>query len=160
MEIRSALWQRLFALVVFGFIGFLGAAAMLKAFLPEQVTVIRDNGESAAFLFGSGLGVVLLSVYGWRRTERYCLCADEEGITQQTGFGVTRVRWRDVASYRLERVRHSTEHRMEPVLYDSTGRVLLRPVAPMIVGTKRQDRERARFWQFVQDRLPGKRSRE
>ncbi len=157
MEIRSAVWQRLFTCLVFGFIGFLGLAAMLKAFLPRQIKVLGDNGESPAFLFWSGFAVTLFCLYWWWRTEKYCLRADEEGITQETGFGTTRVRWQDVAWYRLEPLRGTKERRIEPVLYESGGRVLLRPLAPTVVGTSQMDEERAQFWQFVESHLQGKR---
>ncbi len=156
MEIKSALWQRLFAVVVFGFIGFLGLAALLKGLWPQQIHIIGNHGETPAFMFSTGLCVLLGCLYCWWRIERYCLRADMKGIRQQTSFGTTSVKWQDVAFYRVERLRGTREDMMEPVLYNHAERVLLRPIAPLVAGTVRMDDERAQFWQYVQDQLAGK----
>lgn len=156
MEIRSALWQRLFTVVVFGFIGFIGGAAALKAFFPQQITLIGDNGETPAFLFWTGMGLVLFSLGCYGKVERSFLRAGEDGMIQHTGFRTQWVRWQDVSYYRLEPLRGTREHRRVPVLYDRFDRERLRPVAPLLVGTARQDEEQALFWQFVEQHLEGK----
>ncbi len=117
MEIKSALWQRLFSVVVSGFIGFLGMAALLQGLLPRQAHIIGNHGETPAFMFSTSLCTVLGCLYCWWRIERYCLRADSEGIRQQSCFGTTQIRWEDVAFYREERLRGTRQGILEPVLF-------------------------------------------
>ncbi len=155
MQLKSALWQRLFASILFGLIGFFGLAAMMKAFFPQRISVFADHGETPQFLFWSGLAIVLFSFFCWRQVEKYHVHADEEGITQRTGFRTTSVRWQEVAQYRLERVQNSGG-KIEPVLYDSAGKVLFRPATPLLKGTDRMDKERKQFWKFVENQISDK----
>lgn len=157
MEIRSTLWQRGFALVVFGFLGALGGAASLKAFFPQQITLIGNHGETPTFLFWGGIVFLVLSIGCCWNVERSFLRTDNAGMIQHTGFGTKRVRWQDVAYYRIEPLRGTREqHELVPVLYDHLDRELLRPVAPLMVSMLRQQEERAQFWQFVEEQMKGK----
>jgi hypothetical protein len=119
--LRNAPWQRLLSQAVFGFIGFVGLAAVLKALLPGRVSVIGRHGETPIFLFLSGLALAAGSLYALWHTGSYRLYPDEEGITQWVGLAATRVRSWEAAPYRREPLRGTPERCLESVLRDGAG---------------------------------------
>jgi hypothetical protein len=155
-SLRSALWQRVIAGVVFGFLGGLGVLGCIQSFNANLFPFLANFGTPLSGLLCS-LAMVLFSLCCWLHNERYYLFADSEGMLQRTWLGTKQIRWSDVAYYRREELRGTRERKLEPVLYDSRGRVLLRPCAPLLVGTAQMDAERALFWQFVEEQLMGKR---
>jgi hypothetical protein len=155
-SLRSALWQRVIARVVFGFLGGLGGLGCIKSFNADLFPFLADFRTPLSGLL-CGLAMVLFSLCCWLHNERYYLFADSEGMLQRTWLGTKQVRWSDVVSYRREELRGTRGRQFEPVLYDAMGRVLLRPCAPQMVGTAQMDAERALFWQFVEEQLVGKR---
>lgn len=141
---------------MFGFIGFFAVGAVVGAIAP-RIAWVQTEGENPTFLLVSGIATFAFCVFCWLRTVRHHLHADEEGMIERTGVRTTRVRWSDVAFYRLERVRGTNGRLMWPVLYGGDGRELLRPVFPFVVGTRKDDRDREAFWRYVEERLEGKR---
>jgi hypothetical protein len=154
--LRSALWQRVIGGVVFGFLGGLGVLGCIKSFNANLFPFLADFRTPLSGLL-SGLAMALFCLCCWLHNERYYLFADSEGMLQRTWLGTKKIRWSDVASYRREELRSAQGRQLEPVLYDAMGRVLLRPCAPLMVGTAQMDAERALFWQFVEEQLVGKR---
>lgn len=156
MELRPTLWQRILAFVVFGGMAFLSVAAILQICLPSH-SIFGNQGQPGDSPLWPGL-LLAFSLYWWWRTENYLLVATAESLTQRAGFFAKMVKWQDVAFYQLELLRGTRERKIEPVLYNCHGKVILRPIAPTFVGTRRMDEERAAFWQFVETQLPGKKS--
>ncbi len=157
MEIKSAVWQRIFVLVVFGLIGACCLSVALKEIFPDSVYWINNSaGYHSAPFFCAGMTGFFVCFWSWWKTEKHHLRADDNGILQKTGFRNTYIAWQKIAFYRLERVRGTKERMIEPVLYDEENRVLFRSVAPVVVGLRRQDEEREAFWDFVESKLPGK----
>ncbi len=150
---RSSLWQRMLAAVLGLTFAFVAIVLIGDGALPQGFPVPHKGFDNRALGLASGIGLLCGSIWFWWRAERDRLRADERGVEQRVGLRCKRVAWSDVASFRQERTRGTRERLVEPVLYDSEGRVLLRPVAPALVGTGSQDEERARFWALVERRL-------
>ena len=158
--LRSAFWQRdSCADPIWIYAFFRVNCNTQSSFSQIRSLCFLMKARHPTFFFWSGLVICFFSSSCWWHNERYCLQADEDGILQRTGFRTNYVLWSDVTRYRLETLKGTKEFKIEPVLYNEEDRVLLRPVAPLFVGTARMDEERERFWEYVQSQLSGKHSK-
>ncbi|BDI30605.1 hypothetical protein CCAX7_26560 [Capsulimonas corticalis] len=96
-----------------------------------------------------------IGFYIWWGTVRFLIIANEAGITATNGFWTWRVLWKDMHSYRIENL-GIKEERWEPVILDADRRVLLKPFICPFFSTRSGDEERARFWQYVMQRIDQK----
>ena len=157
IEIKSALWQKIFASVVaLPFIG-LGLVCCVSPFVP----IISGPAPHPALAIALGLFLGgFFFCFCWWPILRYSIRADDEGIEQFNGFFRQSVRWSQVESYYLEQnVRYHAERRyhIEPVLLNSEGVIIFRGFAHVIKSTTKIIEQRRELWRFVESKLEGKR---
>ena len=155
VEIKSALWQKIFAAVVFlPFVG-AGVACWLSPFVPIFA------GEAPSVWEAAFYGTIVFAfgfVFLWTIL-RYSLRADAQGIHQSNGFFQQSVRWEEVAHYYVEpNPRFHKERRLhiEPVLFDRDNQIIFRGFAHILVSTRKILEQRRLFWEFVEAQLAGK----
>jgi hypothetical protein len=165
MEIKSALWQKIFFLPLSLLIWSVGVASILVPLVPAMRTtpqgVIRPvNTSDLLLLPPMGLLLLALGFALWWPTFKYSIQADEEGIHQTNGFFHQSVRWEDVEAYYMTtNPRHGKERRLhiEPMMLDANGAKVFQGFAHLLVSTESILRQRREFWQYVETRLEGKR---
>lgn len=98
IEVKSALWQKVFASLVFlPFLG-IGVVCWLSSWVP--ILVGQPPHWSIAFVLGA---VIFVIGFGfWWTVMRYSVRADSEGIRQSNGFFHQAVRWEEVTHYYME----------------------------------------------------------
>jgi len=155
-EIKSALWQKIFASVVtlpfFG-IGLLGWAALFVPSLRAGVPLLEPP-ILGSLLLALGFGF-------WWPIMRYSIRADKQGIYQTNGFFHQSVQWSDVAAYYVQvNDRYHKERRfhVEPILLDAQGKIIFRGFAHILVSTRKIIERRRELWDFVAEQLEGKQS--
>lgn len=162
IEIRSALWQKIFVaplILLFCGMGVIGAIGGLYPQLLESRPHKLPDVWTRAFmgLIGGplmfGLGLQLCPPWFYR------LRADELGLTESLGWKETRVFWSDVDSFTMEP--NSNQHgearrHVEPVLCDAAGAILFRPASTVVACDEATLEKRRAFWEFMQARLAGK----
>src|SRR5579884_845133 len=157
MQVGPALWQKIFASVVAAIIG--GCALWMAGSILWPATFASPNDwekytpGGRAFLLIVATGLFGATLYYWWSGIHLRLRADSRGITQTNGFTTTFVRWESIASYTIEDVGSYKEHMYEPVLRNDKGRILLRPILPLIVSSARVREARAQFWSYVTSRI-------
>lgn len=155
IEVKSALWQKIFASVVF--LPCLGISVViwLAPFLPifkGQPPGIFEGILMGAIFFAAGLAL-------WWPVMNYSIRADQDGIRQTNGFFRQSARWSEVASYYIEPNQRYHKERglhLEPVLCNAEGAVIFRGFAHVIVSTRHIMAQRRELWQFVEAQLAGK----
>lgn len=134
---------------------YLGVSMLSEGVWRSSTWLDVEHGNRE-LLFVLGLASLYFNVVFWFRTVRHRLSADEEGIVERTGIRTTRVRWSNVAYYRMERVRGTQERLFWPVLYGADGRELLRPACRTIRGGREGSRRLEALWGFVEEQLEGR----
>jgi hypothetical protein len=165
MEIKSALWQKLFILPISLLIWGGGAACSLSPFVPAMRTnpqgIVRPASTSDLILAPlMGLFLFAMGFALWWATFKYSIRADEDGVTQTNGFFQQSVRWEDVAAYYMTtNPRHHKERRLhiEPMMLDANGAKVFQGFAHLLISTESILRKRRELWQYVEARLEGKR---
>lgn len=144
LEIRSLLWQRIFAclfLILFPSLPFI-----------STVTYVHNLTDPMHSLIPF-VATLCISLYVWRSTYCFILGVDEHGIYQRNGFRNIYVAWSDIDSYRMEPLRNSKSGLVEPVLIDKHDVVIFRPFAHVLDMTPAMVKQRKEFWGVVLNRL-------
>lgn len=164
MEVKSALWQKLFMLPISLLFCGVGVACMVTPFVPSLSTPrgspVIPSGP-ADFVLAALLGLFMLAFgFGlWWPVVKYSIRADEEGIIQTNGFFQQSVRWTEVATYYMaNNPRHHKERRLhvEPVMLNAEGIVVFQGFAHLLVSTRKILEQRRELWRFVEAQLEGK----
>lgn len=150
VEIKSALWQKIFiTLLVFPLEAF-GIAAFFQR--PLRV------GEIAMLLCW------FLGWFApWWAVMRYSIRTDQTGISQTNGFFRQSIRWDDVVAYYVEPNRRyygQSKQYVEPVMLDAQRKIIFQGFAPILVSTQKEIEHRREFWRFVEDQLQDKHHQE
>lgn len=157
VEVKSALWQKIFASVVA--LPFIGAG--LVCWISPWVPTFSGPAPHPALAFAVGLALGgFFFCFLWWPVMRYRIRADSEGLEQFNGFFRQSVRWSQVESYYLEqnsRFYAERHHYVEPVLLDANGAIIFRGFAHILKSTRAILQERHDLWQFVEAQLAGKR---
>ena len=152
VEVKSALWQKIAASIVFAVLSGGSAIGILQTLFPvilSNASVERESNPERCLTLVGLLVIFAMGFYIWWSSLHYRLCADEEGIMQSDGLRTVRVSWSEVGSYKW-RVRRGTSDRyVETVLMGHDGRIIFQPFAHTITSDKAIMRTRKDFWQFV-----------
>lgn len=155
IEVKSAIWQKVFISLLALFFVVVGIACGASAFLPVFQGPPPDLWEAAimalCFIAG-GFGI-------WWPVMRYSIRADEIGITQTNGFFHQSVRWDDVAYYYLEpnrRFHGLCNLYVEPVIFNAKNQIIFHGYAHILVSTTKIIDQRNELWQFAEEQLQGK----
>jgi hypothetical protein len=165
MEIKSALWQKLFMLPISLLFCAVGIAAFVSPFVPAMHTTSRTGQvippTISDLIIAPVLGLFMLALGGslWWAVVKYSIRADNEGITQTNGFFRQSVRWADVAAYYVAtNPRHHKEQRLhvEPIMLSAEGKIVFQGFAHLLVSTQKTLEQRRQLWRFVEAQLKGK----
>ncbi|MEO7717991.1 MAG: hypothetical protein ABIY70_17455 [Capsulimonas sp.] len=155
--LESALWQKALGLFIFLIMGGISVDLLFAIALPAypahfvtKASVVHDPKVVC-----EALAVLAVGFYIWWGTVRFRIIANDDGITATSGFWTWRVRWKDMHSYRIENL-GAKEARWEPVILDADRTVLFKPFICPFLSTSSGDEERARFWQYVMQRIDRK----
>lgn len=165
MEIRSALWQKLFILPIAFLFGACGLGALVVPFVPAMHTTVRSgrvmpvSPPEIVLCLVMGIGFLMSGYLLLRAVFSYSIRADEEGIYQTNGLFRQSVRWNEVAAYYEEpNRRYYKERRMhiEPVLLNADGDIIFQSYAHLLVSTRPIIEQRRALWSYVESQLAGK----
>lgn len=155
IEIRSALWQKVFVSIIALICIGVGIACWISPFYP-LFQVGSSNALKALF---TGLFLILSAAWSWWRVMTYSIRADDEGIRQICGFFRNSVRWSDVASYCLESQKNVLTGKrfdLKPMMFDRTGNKKFDTFSPVFICSSKIIAQRFELWQFVEKKLQGK----
>jgi hypothetical protein len=157
VEVRSALWQKIFASAVaailmgFGLAPwFPSAQSILCNAKPHELPIV-----AAGSIFLTAGGLLL-----WWPVIKYSIHADEIGITQTNGLFSQSVQWSEVACYYMqanERFYAEARHHIEPVKLDADGKIIFQSFSHLVASSKNIFKQRKQLWEFVELQLAGKR---
>jgi len=147
VEIKSALWQKIFiTLLILPFAAF-GAVALFQMWPPHI-----DEFLMEVCWFAGCFAI-------WWPVMRYSIRADKNGISQTNGFFHQSIRWSDVAAYYVEpnrRYYRQHQQHVEPVMLDAKGKIIFQGFAHILVTSQKDIERRREFWQFVKEQLQDK----
>jgi hypothetical protein len=155
IEVKSALWQKIFISLLALFFTVVGIVCWASPFFPVFQGPPPDLWEAAIM----GLCFVALGFGIWWPVMRYSICADETGISQTNGYFHQSARWSDVAYYYMEPNRrfHKSSHLyIEPVMFNAKSQVIFHGYEHILVSTTKIFDQRNNLWRFVEEQLQGK----
>lgn len=164
MEIKSALWQKIFAFALACFFGYAGVFLLVMTFVPSlpktaNAPMVPPSPIEQFLGVLIGLALLISGFLLWWTVHKYSIKADEQGITQTNGFFHQTVRWDNVTSYYLalnRRHYNRSSSYIEPFLLGPNGELLFQSFADLLVSSERGLEQRRQFWRFVESHLEGK----
>lgn len=151
-KLHCGLWQKILATCIFVLLSVVATWA-LKDFLSLAHNPIKSECCGKLQIFAVGFLLEATGFYIFWSTVKYECYINSEGVGQTDGFRHKYVKWSEIHRYTLERVHNSRQRLIEPVLRDANAKVLMRPVAPIIVGSCNDDQRRAEFWALVTKKI-------
>lgn len=163
-EIRSALWQKILASIIFAIIGAGFPLAVLYVLCPNLCSPGGGPPGTLGSIPGGGIEntqhiliatfiAFAVGFYVWWSTIRYRIYYDSEGIGQTNGFIRSYVKWGQVSSYRMKQIGSYRQSLVEPALYNAGAREIFRPIMPIFILSSQAEDDRAEFWQHVISKL-------
>lgn len=160
MEIRSDMWQCVFATCLFVILALIPVYAILCLLFPAYFPS-KEHLELVAWSIRFRDMLILLlpgivGFYVYRSTVRYRLYFNREGIGQSDGFRNAFVKWEVVSSYTVENIGSYKDRLIELVLRDINAHTVFKPIPPTVTSTRKIKNERAQFWKKVADIMESK----
>ncbi|RYG66585.1 hypothetical protein EON80_15135 [bacterium] len=164
MEIKSALWQKIFVFplgLVFCGGGIVCAISPYFASLSATANGPIKAPIPIDFVISAILGVLLI-VAGfalWWTVAKYSIRADDQGIEQSNGFRSQAVKWDAVDAYYYSNhpreVREQKRFR-EPIMVGTDGTVRFKKLGHLLVFGSKELAQQKKFWEYCEARLVGK----
>lgn len=156
-EIHGGLWQKIYAVAVFSILGGLSIATWLSYIFPRVFHATHWLGchtlQEKILHLACPLIPLAVGFYLLLTTMKYRSYINSEVVGQTNGFRHSFVEWNRINHYTMERIPMRWESLIEPVLRDADGKILMKPMAPVVEHSSTGKEQRARFWRCITDRI-------